>query len=297
MRRYAVLLLLLSAIWGASYLFIKVAVRDLDPAAMVELRLVLAAPILLGYLALRGGGIGQLSQAIRPGIVLGAVNVAIPYTLIAWGERHVDSGVAAIANATVPLFSLALAVHFSPGERVGGTRLAGVLVGFAGTAVLAGFHPHGGWWAAAGTLAVVVASLAYATGLIYGHSQTRRLAGPVLATTSVLWGAVLLLPLALLQLPEHAPGWKPLASVAALGVAGTGIAQLLLFRMLRMYGSARASLVTYLLPPIALGYGVALLGEALTVEEVAGLALILLGVALASGALGLVRRAPAAEAP
>jgi drug/metabolite transporter (DMT)-like permease len=299
-RSYVVLLAALSSIWGASYLFIKVGVRDLEPAAFVELRLLFAASILVGFLVLRAGtrtAVRELRDAARPGLVLGAINVAVPFTLIAWGERHIDSGVAAIANATVPLFNFLLALQFAPSERIGGSRFAGLLVGIAGVAILAGVHPRGGWWAVAGTLAVVLASVLYAAGGIFGQQQTSHHSGPVLATASVVYGSVLLLPLALFQLPGHAPGWKALGSTVAIGVAGTGIAQLILFRMLRLHGAARTSLVTYLLPPIALVYGVTLLGEPLTAEEIGGMVLIFLGVALGSGVVRLPRRAPVTQSP
>ena len=146
-RSYVVLLLSLSAIWGASYLFIKVGVRDLDPVAFVELRLLFAAPVLIGFLVVREGtrrAARELRAAAVPGFVLGTINAAAPFTLIAWGERHIDSGVAAIANATVPLFNFLLALRFAPSERVGGARFAGLVVGFAGVAILAGVHPRGG---------------------------------------------------------------------------------------------------------------------------------------------------------
>jgi drug/metabolite transporter (DMT)-like permease len=299
-RSYFVLLFALSAIWGASYLFIKVGVRALEPAAFVELRLLFAVPVLVGFLVLLKGArvaARDLRDAAAPGLVLGAINAAVPFTLIAWSEQRVDSGVAAIANATVPLFNFLLVLRFAPGERFGGSRLGGLLVGIAGVAVLAGIHPRGGWWAAAGTLAVVLASLLYAAGGVFGQHQTARRSGPVLATASIVYGGVLILPLALFELPAHAPGWKALGAAAALGVAGTGVAQLILFRMLRLHGSARTSLVTYLLPPIALIYGVALLGEPLTAQEIGGMALILLGVALGSGVARLPRRAPVTQTP
>ena len=291
-RRYVPLLLTLSALWGASYLFIKVGVRDLAPTVLVELRLLLAAAVLVGFLWLREGGPrarAALRAAAGPGIVLGLVNASIPFVLIAWGERHVDSGVAAVANASVPIFNALLAFRFNRGDAVSGTRLLGVLAGLVGVAVLAGVDPRGGWWAVAGTLAVVLASLLYAVGGIYGQKRLSRAAGPALATTSILAAAVFTLPFSLVQLPHHAPGWKSLGSAAALGVLGTGAAQLVLFRMLRLHGAARTSLVTYLLPPTALFYGAVLLGEPVTAAEAGGLALILLGVALGSG---LVRPSP-----
>ena len=147
----------------------------------------------------------------------------------------------------------------------------------------------------AGTLAVVLASLLYAGGGIYGQKRLSRAAGPALAAASIVAAAVFTLPFSLLQLPHHAPGWKSLGSAAALGVLGTGAAQLVLFRMLRLHGAARTSLVTYLLPPTALFYGAVFLGEPITAAEAGGLALILLGVALGSGLLRPSARAPAVE--
>src|SRR5439155_16743315 len=176
-RRYVPLLLTLSALWGASYLFIKVGVRDFAPTVLVELRLLLAAAVLVGFLWLREGRIGataSLRAAARAGIVLGLLNAAIPSVLIAWGERHIDSGVAAVANATVPIFNALLVLRFNPAERVTGTRFAGVLAGLAGVAVLAGLDPRGGWWAVAGILAVVVASISYAGSAIYAQLRLSR---------------------------------------------------------------------------------------------------------------------------
>ena len=192
-RRYVPLLLTLSALWGASYLFIKVGVRDLAPTVLVELRLLLAAAVLVGFLWLREGGPGAraaLRAAARPGIVLGLVNASIPFVLIAWGERHVDSGVAAVANATVPIFNALLALRFNRGDAVSGMRLLGVLAGLVGVAVLAGVDPRGGWWAVAGTLAVVLASLLYAGGGIYGQKRLSRAAGPALQLLQTAAGEI-----------------------------------------------------------------------------------------------------------
>jgi len=225
------------------------------------------------------------------------MNAAAPFTLIAWGEKHIDSGVAAIANATVPLFVVLLALRFRPSERVGGARLAGVLLGLAGVAVLAGVQPQGGRWVVAGTLAVVLSSLLYAGSGLYGQVRTADTPGPVLAAASMVGGSILLLPFALLQLPNAMPSWEALAAVAALSILGTAMAQLVLFRMLLLHGAARTSLVTYLMPPLALVYGVVLLEEPLTAAALAGLALILPGVALGSGAVRLLRRRGRFESP
>ncbi len=295
-RRYVPYIAALALLWGASYMFIKVAVRSFEPTTMILIRLVVSAGLLLAVLvAQRGWGrtVADLRGLGWEGFLLGIVNGAIPFTLIAWGEKHIDSGVAAIANATMPIFVVLLAVRWKPSERVTGLRLGGFLLGLVGTAVLAGVHPKGGWWGAAGTMAVVVASVAYAAGSLWAQRLIVRTSGLTLAVASMIGGALVLAPLGLLQLPSSVPGWKETGSVLALAVLGTALAQIILYRVLRTDGAARVSLVTYLLPVTALFYGVTLLGEPLTVEELAGMILILGGVAIGSGAVRLPRREPA----
>ncbi|HEY7602848.1 MAG TPA: DMT family transporter [Gaiellaceae bacterium] len=285
-RRYGPLMITLAAIWGASYLFIKVGVRDFEPTVLMTLRLLIAGLLLLAFLAATTGARSALQgvrMAWREGFVFGAINGALPFTLIAWGETHIDSGVAAIAQASVPIFVAVLAIKFNPSQRSSGIRLVGILVGLLGVGVLAGVHPAGGGWAVAGTLAVVLASVCYAAGGLYGQHALGRASGPVLATASMLYGGLLLLPFALFQLPDHTPGWKPVASLLGLAVLGTAVAQLLLFRILRLYGAARLSLVTYLIPAFALLYGSLILDEPLRPSMLVGLGLILGGVALGSG--------------
>jgi drug/metabolite transporter (DMT)-like permease len=302
-RGYVPLLLIVAGIWGASYLFIKVAVEEIEPTAMMDLRLVLAALVLVPFLMLRlgaGRAVAEIRAAGMGAVVLGIANMAVPFTLIAWGEKHIDSGIAAIANSTVPIFVVLLAIRFRPSERVTGVRLVGVLVGLAGVGVLTGLHPEGGWWAVAGTLAVVVASLSYAVSNLYTQQRFPTTSPLVITAASCVAGALVLLPLALLQLPGELPSWKALGSVAALGVGGTAIALLFFYRMLVRYGAARASLVTYLLPPFALFYGVVFLDERVTLNAALGLVLILAGVALGSGVFRLARRrepAPATPRP
>jgi drug/metabolite transporter (DMT)-like permease len=299
-RAYVPYIAALAALWGASYMFIKVADRAFEPATMILFRLLISSTLLLVVLASQRGfaaAIASMRGLGWQGFGLGVVNGAIPFTLIAWGEKHIDSGVAAIANATVPIFVLLLALGFQPSERVSGLRLGGFLLGPIGVGVLAGIHPRGGWWGAAGTLAVVVASLAYAIGSLWAQRLVTRTDALPLATASMIGGAIVLLPLGLAQLPSQVPGWKETGSVLALAVLGTAIAQIILYRVLRSDGAARVSLVTYLLPVTAVFYGVALLGEPLTVEELVGMVLILGGVAFGTGAVRLPRRAPAAATP
>jgi drug/metabolite transporter (DMT)-like permease len=299
-RSYALLIGSLAAIWGASYLFIKVAVRDFPPAAMIELRLAVAGILLALFLVARIGwrnALRELRGAGWAGFAIGIVNGAIPFTLIAWGEKHIDSGIAAVANASVPIFNAVLVPWLLPAERLSRRRLAGVLVGIVGVVVLTLAQPTVSWWFVAGTAAVVVASISYAFGGILAQHSLSNARGPTLAAASMLGGAVALLPLALFDLPDHTPGWKPAASLAALTLAGTALAQLILFRAIRLHGSARVSLVTYLMPPAALVYGAVLLDEPVTPGSLGGLGLIMLGVGLGSGAVIFARRRAAVQEP
>jgi drug/metabolite transporter (DMT)-like permease len=298
MTRYWPLLFLLAAIWGASYLFIKVAVEDVEPAPMMATRALLAGLMLAAYLGLTLGGrraVAEVATNWRPALVLGVLNASIPFWLVAWGEKHVDSSVAGIAQSTVPIFAFLLALRFLPHEHVGPARVAGVALGFLGVVVLAGFDPRGGWMAVAGTLGVVLSSLAYASAGVYGQLRVQTVSGPVLATGSMLAGGLILTPFALFQLPSQRPDAEAIASILALTILGTALGQLILFRMLRLYGTRRLSLVTYLMPGFAVFYGAVLLDEPVSAAALGGLALILGGVALASGQAFLRARATARE--
>jgi len=299
-NRYWPMLLLLAALWGASYLFIKVAVEDIPPAPMMAVRTLLAAAVLLGYLAVRMGrtrGVADLRAAWRHCAVLGVLNAAVPFWLIAWGEQHIDSGLAAVVQASVPIFNALILLRVIPHERLSTTRAVGLGIGIVGVAVVTGIHPSGGWWAIAGALAVVASSLSYAGAGVYGQLAVSGTAGPVLAAGSMLVGGLILLPFALFQLPSSAPDLEATASLLALTLGGTALAQLVLFRMLALHGSARLSLVTYLMPGFALVYGALILDEELTLATLGGLVLILGGVALASGAVRLPRRTPLTARP
>jgi drug/metabolite transporter (DMT)-like permease len=228
------------------------------------------------------------------GLVLGLLSAAVPFTLVAWGETHIDSGVAGVAQASLPLFTALLALKFKASERATGQRLVGIAVGLVGVGVLTGVDPGRGWWAVAGTCAVLLSSLSYSAGGLFGQTQTATVSGPVLAAATTLFGAIVLLPWGLFDLPSHMPGWKPIASLFALALAGTAFAQLLLFHVLRVHGAAKVSLVAYLMPPFALFYGSTILGEPVRWSAIAGLVLILLGVALGSGGMALRRRRRAA---
>ncbi len=300
-RRYWPLILTLASVWGASYLFIKVGVEGgLSPGALMAARALLAGVALLAYLAFRlgaGTAVLRLREAWRESIVLGLLNAALPFWLVAWGEQHIDSGTAGIAQATVPIFSLLIGLRFLPHERIGLARVFGVCLGLVGVALLAGIAPAGDAWAAAGTLAVVLASVFYASAGIYGQLHLRgTTSGPVLATGSMLTAGLMLLPLALARPPASMPTAGAIGSLLLLSLLGTVFAQLILFRVIALFGARRFSLVTYLMPGMALVYGAVILDEQVTAAALIGLTLILGGVAFGSGTIRLRRRRPV-EAP
>ena len=296
-HRNLAMLIGLSLLWGASFLFIKVAVRELTPATLITGRLGLAA-LTLALLVPFAVGTGATAQQVRgywPWLVVVAlVNTAIPFWLLSWGETRIDSGLASIIQASVPIFNALLILRFLPHERLTRTQALGLAIGLAGVAVVTGIHPEGGTMAMVGAFAVVLSSLSYAAGGVYGQRAVSGTSGPVLAAGSMLVAGLILLPFALFQLPTSVPSAEAIASLLALSLLGTALAQLILFRMLALHGSARLSLVTYLMPGIALVYGALLLDEAITPATIGGLVLILGGVALASGSARLSRREAAA---
>src|SRR5262245_5227741 len=265
---------------------------------MMCARTAIASTLLFGYVSAKLGVrrvLAELRWSWSRWLAIGSVATAVPFWLVAWGEKHVDSGIAAIAQSTVPLFTILLGLRFLPHEPLSRTQLAGFGLGLVGVAALAGGNPDGGGWAIAGTLAVVVSSLAYACGNVIGQRSVSGTPGPVLATGAMLTASVVLLPFAVVDRPTSMPDTDAILSLLALALLGTALAQLALYRTIRLYGSRRMSLVTYLMPGFALVYGAVLLGEPITVSVVAGLGLILAGVALGSG--GAARRARAQAEP
>jgi drug/metabolite transporter (DMT)-like permease len=298
-RAYVGWLLLLATLWGSSYLFIKIGVGHVAPTVLMCGRTLLAGVILLGIVvATRGTGRtrAELAAGWRHAAVYGMFNAALPFWLIAWGEQHIDSSVAGIAQSTVPLFSFLLGIWLLPHEPVAPVRWVGVGLGLAGVVVLSGVDPAGGWWAVAGTLAVVLSSLSYGFAGNYAQLRVRITPGIVLATGAMLSAGIVLLPFAIVQL-DGIPGWQAFAAAAALAIVGTVIAQLVFFRMLTPYGARRISLVAYVIPVVAIAFGAVFLSEPITAAMLGGLSLILIGVALGSGLLRTWRRSAAREEP
>jgi drug/metabolite transporter (DMT)-like permease len=209
--------------------------------------------------------------------VVGLLNTAIPFWLLSWGETRIDSGLASIIQGSVPIFNALLAFAFFHDQRVTGRALLGVAIGFVGVAVLVGAQPQG---KILGALAVVGMATCYAAGGLL----TRRYLGATrphvtaLGTSAV--AAFVMLPFGIAQAPGHVPGWKPVAAIVVLGIVCTAIAYLLFFTIIAGRGAGYASLVTYLVPPVALAYGAIFLDETIGIAALVGLVLILGGVSL-----------------
>jgi len=285
---------LLSAVWGASYLFIKVALDDgVDPRFVVFSRIVLAALVLVP-IAIRGGALQALRGRFGPILFMAVVHVSVPFLLITYGEQHIASSLTGILVSAAPIFTVLLALRFDDEERPRGIAAAGVVLGILGVALLFGVDLSGDATAIAGGLMVLLASLGYAVGGLYLKARLGGVPAVGVAASTMVVSAVLLLPAALLALPSEMPSGKAIGSLLALGAGGTGLAFLIFYTLIATIGPGRASLVAYIAPGFAVFYGVWLLSEPLTAGSILGLALILSGSWIAAeGRLpGQARSAP-----
>ncbi len=298
-RRAWALLLVLGAIWGASYLFIKIGIRDLSPAMVAWARVLLAA-LVLTPLAAGRGGIPRLRQRIPMLTLVAATQVAGPFVLIAAGEVQISSSLAGILVSSAPLFTAVLAIRFDPEERSRGLRLVGVGLGFAGVVLLLGVDLSGSGAELLGGAAVLLAGLGYAISALLAKRHFSDSEPLSIAAAVMLVSAVILAPYGLATAPGSVPGLGPIAAVGALGILGTGIAFAIFYSLIRAVGPARTYVVTYIAPGFAVLYGAFLLDERISPATIAGLALIVGGCWLAAGGLSVGEEAPpgaAAELP
>ena len=281
------MLFVLGAIWGASYLFIKIGIRDLSPALVAWARIALAAAVLVPLAARSGALAAARGNGTAWLALVGAIQVAIPFVLISAAEQEISSGLAGILVASAPLFTALLAIRLDAEEQSRGLRLVGIGLGLAGVAILLGVDLGGGTAELLGGIAVLLAGLGYALG---GFLVKRRLAQvpPLgIAAWVMVASTLMLAPFAAATLPAAAPGLGPLAAVAVLGVLGTGVAFAIFYELMSRVGPARTFIVTYLAPGFAVAYGAVFLDEVITIATLVGLALILLGSYLAAeGRLG-----------
>lgn len=291
-------LVLLSVLWGSSFLFMKVGLEGLSPQQIVLARMLFGAAVLLLVLGVRGE---QLPRSARIWGHLSALTVIanlLPFFLIAWGERSISSATAGVLNATTPLFTTMLAMPLLPEERPTVEKVIGLLLGFVGVLVLlGGGMGDGQLW---GYLAVLLASACYGVAFVY----MRRTLSPtglsplVLSAAQIVAGAVIMLALTpVVGRSAVDLDLQIVLAMAALGALGTGLAYLLSYSLVRDMGATGASLVTYLIPLAAVALGVAVLDEKLSWNLPIGGAVVVFGVALAQGRFSRSRPAPPASIP
>jgi drug/metabolite transporter (DMT)-like permease len=285
-----------STLWGIPYLLIKIAVDGgVPPVVLAWGRLVLGSVVLLA-LAWRSGVLAQLRGRWRFIAAYGVIEVAIPFPLIASGERHVASSLAAIIIAAVPLIVALLAIRFDHTERASGSRLVGLMVGWIGVVLLVGLEAASSATSLLAAAGILVAALGYAIGPLILKRALSDLDPRATMGASLAVGAVALTPLALLDAPARTPTAGALAAVVVLGLVCTALAFVLMAMLIAEAGASRAVVITYVNPIIAVALGVTLLGEQPGAGGIAGLLLILAGSWLATdgrlppGLARLVRR-------
>jgi drug/metabolite transporter (DMT)-like permease len=269
-----------SVLWGFPYLFIKIAVDGgMPPLALAWARIALGAAVLVP-IAWRAGTLGALRSRARWLAVFAVAEIAIPFPLIALGERTIESSTAAIVIATTPLIVALLAVRFDPAERVGASRLVGLVVGFAGVIALVGADLGG---EGLGILAVGGAAVGYACGAMLLRSQLSDLDPVASMGAALAIATVLLAPFAAFAFPGADPSAGAIGSVLVLGLLATALALALMADLISTVGAGRAVVVTYVNPVIALLLGVIFLGESPGPGSIVGLLLILAGSWLSTG--------------
>jgi drug/metabolite transporter (DMT)-like permease len=280
-------LLLLSALWGASFIYIRVAVPALGPFVLVELRVGLAA-VVLALCAALVGRLPKLRGRWRQFALLGAVNVAIPFSLISAAEINLTASLAAILNSTTVMFTAVVAAVWM-GDALTARKLVGVALGIVGVTVLVGWDPIAmNWVVALSVGAMLAASLAYALGSVYTKRTFADSPPLAIASGQLAAAAMLMLPLAAVSAPEQSPSTIVVLSVLGLALPSTAVAYMLYFRLIANVGPTSTSTVTLLVPLFGLLFGVVLLDEPVGVGTLVGLVLILSSVTLITG-LGATR--------
>ena len=281
---------ILALIWGGAFIFIGIAVRHVHPLTYVWLRLSIAALAMWAFLLFKGEKLGLPRPVWGSILLLAVLNNALPFTLFGWGQTHIASGLAAILNATTPIWGVLVAHVFTHDERMTPRKIAGVLLGFGGVATMIGptLLTNIGTDAVA-QLACIAASLSYALAAVWARRFKALGLSPMSVTTGQLTaGALIMLPIALIA---DQPWTRPLpplgawGAIAALALACTAFGYVLYFRLIDSAGATNALLVTLLVPPVAILLGAVLLGETLAPQDFAGLGLIALGLAAIDGRL------------
>jgi drug/metabolite transporter (DMT)-like permease len=280
-----VLIITLSIVWGGSFFFVGVAVKELPPLTIVLFRVALASMILLAIVYLKGERMPSSLSIWGSFMVMGALNNLIPFCLIVWGQTHIESGLASILNATAPMFSIVLAHFFIREEKLTFNRIAGVVLGWIGVSILIGIESLRGFGLEViGQIAVLGAAISYAFAAIYGRRFKDM--KPIVVATGMLCGStIMMIPLALYfdQPWNLAPGAMTIMSILGLAAISTSLAYIIYFHVLATAGPTNLLLVTFLIPISAIVLGVMVLGEQLGWEIFVGMGMIFIGLITIDG--------------
>ncbi|NEQ53786.1 MAG: DMT family transporter [Leptolyngbya sp. SIO3F4] len=284
-------LLLLAALWGGSFLFMRIAAPVLGPVWLIEFRVLLAGLILLPLLA-RLGLMGEIRRQIAPLLIVGCLNSAIPFLLLAFASVSLPAGFTSILNGTAPLFGTVIASVWLH-EKLTPERMFGFILGFMGVVILVG-------WKAIETtpgflLAIVAAlsaALMYAIAAPYIKKNLVSVPSLVVTTGSQLGAAIAIIPALPFTIPQQVPSASVVISVLGLAILSTAFAYILYFRLIQNVGSTKALTVTYLVPLFAMLWGAIVLKETVTSAMIAGCGLVLLGTAIANDLLRLISIRP-----
>ena len=282
--------ILLAALWGASFLFMRLGTLEFGPLPTAGLRVAIASLALLPVMLSRGLW-PQLRQHWKPVMICGLINSAIPFALFSFALLSISTGLSSILNATVPLFG-ALVAWLWLGDKPGASRTVGLVIGFIGVALLASgkasFKPDAsGAVTAWGILACLLATISYAVAASFTRRYLSGLNSLMVATGSQIGAALGLALPTLLMWPVQTPSLKAWGALLALGILCTAVAYVLFFRLIERLGPARAITVTFTIPVFAVFYGVTLLGETVTTWMLFCGVIVLCGTALATGLVKL----------
>ncbi|HYH93741.1 MAG TPA: DMT family transporter [Candidatus Saccharimonadales bacterium] len=291
----------LGFIWGSSYLFIKLAVDDFGTFTLVALRLIVGSAFLWIVLRIAGQALPRDRRLYGHLLVMAIINITIPFLLITWAEQSVESSLAAILTSPVPLFAIVLSALFLPDEPMRVNGLVGLIVGFVGVVIITSRGLTGEGSSVIGEIALLGAAISYAAGAVYSRRNVRGVPPMIPAVFQVSFAALITGAFALvLEHPWDArPDTQAVFSILWLGILGSGVAYLFVFRLFAAWGATRTTLVAYLLPVVGIALGYIFLQEPIDGRLIVGTVLVIAGIALVNSRFGRRRvfgRTPRPEA-
>ena len=276
--------ILLGAIWSSSFMWIKIAVREVGPITLVAFRALFGLLFCIVVILIQRVSLPRTFKDWLPLLVVGLTNIAIPFFLISWGELHIDSAVASILDATVPLFTILIAHFLLQDDKITMPKILGLVIGFVGIVLLMSKDIGGSSSSLLGQMAVIVASIFYAISAIYIRKTTVdtpgivRSAGPLVSASVTMWLGALIFE-SPVQIPQLGITW---VALLFMGVLGSGLAFVMAFYLIHEIGPTRTTMVTYLFPLGGVILGVTFLHEQLTWQVIAGAVIIIFSLVIAN---------------